>query len=298
MIILNKNKKLNCSITVETAIVFTLCILLLFMNLGPMFICKTSSDIITKLDTYSKNLCYLKEIEADENVKNVSELVKNKLPFDINIDLKDDNTEGILNLINTSIVMFMLLKDNDNHNNPFSNIKDIDTNNFEVYDEEKGTVKYDFDVFFDEPLNVFNVVPIKENFVAYRRAFIGSDGNRQYQNKIASLSNCYYVARDYDTTKVYHKFIDCSYLIKNVTKEKYNNVKTAYNKCSFCIKNNMLEVDTIVYITETGDCFHINPDCPSMTAYVKKVDEKFLEDNNLRICSRCSGKLLKNGGGE
>lgn len=291
-----KSKELKCSITVEASIVFTMMMLILFMNMGPMFICKTSSDIIKGLDDYSKKLSYLKEIEQDENVKDVSKTIIDSFPYNIDIDLQNDNTEGILNLINTSIVSFMLLKDNDDINNPFCNIDYLYPNVFDVYDDDTGIITYDYNVSFSQPLNILNIKNIDERFVVSRRAFIGSDGNRQYNNVVASESDAYYVARDYESTGVCHKYMDCSYLEKKVLKKTYDEVKDKYDKCSFCIKDNDVS-GKVLYITETGDCFHIKADCPSMTAYVRTVDKDFIEERGLRICDRCKKRINNDGGG-
>ena len=138
-----KNLNLKCSITVETAMVFTLMMLILFMNMGPMFVCKTCVDIISKLDKCTKNLSYLIEVDSDDNVKDVKKLLSDEFLYDIDISIDKENMEGIYNLINTSLVTYLLLKDNDNVDNPFCNIEYVVPNDMDVYDSDTNIITYD-----------------------------------------------------------------------------------------------------------------------------------------------------------
>lgn len=291
MIILNNIlyiKKYKCSITVETALAFTFMMIILFSSLGPIFMCKTSASLILDMDKLTKDFSYIKAVEWEQSTKNIDRLYDNEeLKTDIDIDLSDYK-DGIKNLINIAIIRQILLKDNGDNNNPFCNIKDIIPKDYEIYDEEKGLIKYDLQVTFKEPLNLFNIKDIDNRFISYRRPFIGSDGNRQGNNIATSSEAGFFTADDYKIYHIYHTYRDCFRLEKDVKKISYDEITDKYTACARCFKGINDYINYDIYITETGKKFHKDPRCSTMTAIVTERDKKFIDENALRLCDVCA----------
>lgn len=292
MIILKiiKNKKYKCSITIETTISFIIMIFVLFMSLGPLFMCKKSADIITNLDKITKDYSYIKTIEEDNNLKDIKRLINNKI-YNSDVDIELNNRkESIANLLNVTLVSSMLGRGNNDKNNPFCNIDRIFPMNAIEPEVNNDTIIYDYLITFKEPLNILNISDINQRYLLYRRPFIGSDGNRQL-NFISSTSEAnYYTAEDYKKTKIYHIYRDCYYLEKKVYEKEYLDVKDIYTPCAFCVNKISNYEGMILYTTDTGNSFHTKEKCPSMTAIVTNRNKKFIDDNGLRLCSACERK--------
>lgn len=299
MIISNKYKKVDtfkCSITIETALSFTLMMLILFTCMGPIFMCKTSASFMLNIDKITKDFSYIKTIENEQSIKDLTRIKENKeYKGDVDIEINNIN-EGINNLLNHAIVKTILLKDNDDRDNPFCNIDYIKPVSFDIYDEDTGVIKYDYNVSFKEPLNILKIRNIDNRFLSYRRPFIGSDGNRQ-RYSVSTLSEAgYYTADDYKIYHIYHTYRDCYRLEKEIFKKTYEEVRGDKEPCQRCLKgiNNYENLD--LYITATGKRFHKDPRCFSMTAIVTERNEEFIKDNNLNKCSICENRD-KGGGG-
>lgn len=276
------NKKLKGSITVEAALSFTLTIFILFMMLGPLFIIKTSSDLLTELNKISMvraNYEMLKRnfgIEESEN--EISEY------FD-DTDIKENNLGNATDIIN--YISFVGMYDNlyTEKDAVYRNIESVYDNTLDNYDEETGMVKYDYTIDFKLPYNVLHVKNPIERFVMYRRAFIGADANRF--DRIGESSEYIYLASNFISSHIYHSSINCTYLIKKTYSYPYEQVIGEYSKCDYCFRGIELNNSTICYVTEYGDRFHYKDNCPVMTAYVTKATKDYIDRYDLHLCSRC-----------
>ena len=298
-----KNKKIKGSITVEASIVFAMSSLILFMFLAPLFILKNSANIIIDLNEISKSAAIYKMLkynfENDKGSVDVDNLKKEDVKNENSIEYideeitKDDLSESFENLTNIGIVIYKILQQNKNKNDAFSNISTVMPLNLETYDEKKQIINYKIKVDFKIPFNIFKINNLHQEFQIARRAFVGADGNRY---EIDNDEEYIYVAESFKKSFVYHEKANCT-MLKKITEEVlYKNIDTKeneygekYNKCEYCVKEK-ISSSTILFITQYGKLFHLNKDCPIMTAYVSKVSKEYIEKYNLRLCKICERK--------
>ena len=287
--------KLNASITVEAAFAFTITIFVLFLMLGPLLIIKTSSDILVKLNNASKLRCNYETIKYwlndTEIYKNIEEKIKDS-------EFLNSNLKGIENIVNFANMIFDFSDEYDESKSEYRNIDYVYNKNKAVYDEDTAEVLYDFVFGFSLPYNFFNVSDVKKRLVNNRRAFMGSVGDRFAQKE--ESGDFVYVANNHIYSNRYHLFIDCTYLEKNTEKVLYENMKNMrndnnakYYKCNYCFKNVDINSDTICFITQYGEKYHYNDNCPLMTAYVSKLSRNIAEKYEMILCSRCNKREIK-----
>lgn len=290
------NKKYNGSITVEAAFSFTITIFVFFIMLGPLLIIKSSSDVLIKLNEAANTRCNYEMIKKGASETNIVNKINSYFDKDDNIK---EISNGIENILNFGINAINILNQYDDDKREYRNISFIYDKNTNVYDGEKGIVKYDYLITFMLPYNVLHVRNIMNRFVIQKRAFIGVDGNR-FKND--DESNGYiYVSDSYRSSGVYHNKYNCSYLIKDTIKSSYKDIKRMkndnggkYTKCSHCFGKKKVDENEMYYITQYGDKYHYDKDCPMMTAYITKVPSSYIDTYNLRMCERCK----KSGGNE
>ena len=280
-----KNKLYNASITVEAAMSFSFTIFILFLMLGPIFILKSSVDITLKLDKTLDKMNYytLIKYNVENTIKNDDEK-KN-----INDQLKP--IESVENLSNHSIIIANILNIFKKEKNVFDNILVIIPTIYDVYDDSTGIINYDYDVYFNLPFNIFDIKIPTGQFVAYRRAFIGVDGDRFNKEK----ENYVYVARNHIYSNIYHIRINCSYLTKETEEVTLKNIDMKTNAdgknyvmCSLCFKNIHYDENTKCYITKYGINYHYNKNCKKgLDAYITKELETDMVEKGLTHCSRC-----------
>lgn len=95
-----------------------------------------------------------------------------------------------------------------------------------------------------------------------------------------------------ENSEVYHLTADCSYLrlsIRSISAGQLDSARNSagarYQSCSRCIRSGQT-ADTY-YITASGDCYHISPDCSGLKRTVYQVPLSQVEGK--RPCSRCGG---------
>ena len=292
------NKKFESSITVEASIAFSIAIFVLFLILGPMFVVKSSVDIIKKLNDMSKKVSFYQMLKYNyENynkeidIKKIDKENINSENSDLSVLKEEDITESIENLTNHSLVIYQLLKKDEFEESVFNNIKYIIPYNFYIYDKTKSIINYQMDVGFYLPYNIFNINDLFLHYKLVRRAFVGSDGNRF---NVEDDGEYIYLSNNYKKSLVYHTKTTCNRLEKKVEEVNYKDIKEIknednryYSECEYCFKNvNKFNI-SYVYITKYGVRFHKYSTCPTMTAYVKKMPIEIVEKENLRICEIC-----------
>lgn len=287
MEILKNKKSYKASVTVEAALSFTLTIFILFMIIGPLFIIRKSSDVLTEMNTLNKLACYYEESRYQINKNATSSELSKKLN-----DYIEDFDEAE-NYINAGYVLYHLYDSYRDKDDPLNNISDLVSLNDKVYDEDTGIVRYDFLFDFKLPLNVLKVKNIEQRFVVSRRAFIGASEDRFDENDDAEEV---FLARNYKIYKVYHMSPTCTYLKKELLSGTKSHINTErnesgarYSKCNYCIKERVDDT-TIYFYTVYGHLYHKNKNCPLMTAYVSKVTSDYIEKYDLRLCTRCAKK--------
>ncbi|MBE5925896.1 MAG: hypothetical protein E7270_02930 [Lachnospiraceae bacterium] len=86
--------------------------------------------------------------------------------------------------------------------------------------------------------------------------------------------------------KVYHTSKKCTHLLLSIKKIKYSQVnKKKYAKCKICISED-IENNEYVYITDTGDRYHIFKECSSLLRFINEI--KLEEIGARKLCSRCA----------
>ena len=288
-------RKLNGSITVEAAFSFTLTIFILFLMLGPLFIIKTSSDILLKLNDAPKIRC---NYEMAKDSFRGTEIYNTVEKYISDNDFLNNNIKNIENIIDFGKTIIDFDSIYDETKSEYRNISYLYNKNPEVYNDDTDEVKYDFIFSFSLPYNLLHIEDVNKRLVNNRRAFVGSIGDR-FSLKEDS-GDYVYIANNFRTSNVYHLFIDCNYLIK-VTEEvpykdissKRNTNRHKYTKCDYCFKRIKIKENTTCYITETGEKYHSRSDCPVMTAYVTKIPRDIIDSYDATLCHRCSSRENK-----
>lgn len=288
-------RKLNASITVEAAIGFTLTIFILFLLLGPLFIIKTSSDILIKLNNASKLRC---KYEMMKDSLKDTELGVNIRSYLDEYSIPGDNFQNIENIVNFGLMAFDFVSEYGEDKREYRNLNYIYNKNAEVYLEDSNEVLYDFVFGFKLPYNLLHIDDVRKRLVNNRRAFVGAMPNRFSNDGVDG--DFVFVANNHIHSSIYHLYIDCTYLVKktesisySVVPSKRNDSNKKYIKCDYCFRDATLTDDTICYITQYGDKFHYRDNCPVMTAYVTKIPKESIENYDLVLCSRCSKRENK-----
>ena len=285
-----ENKKLKASITVEAAFSFTITVFVLFLMLGPLLIIKTTSDFLIKLNSMSKIRC---DYEMLKYTSKNTELYKRVQEYLDDRGIDEKSIENVEDIVNNAAFAVDFTNRYGEDEREYRNIDFIYSMNPNIYDEETHIVKYDYIVDFLLPYNVLNVDGVIKRLINNRRAFVGSDGDR-FDGEFEE-GEYIYVANNYVNSSVYHLNINCTYLVKKTTSDKYENIGSyrnynnqKYSKCDYCFKKIKLKNNTTCYITQYGDKFHYRDDCPLMTAYVTKIKKECIENYNLRPCFKCA----------
>ena len=292
---INLHKKLNASITVEASIGFTLTIFILFLLLGPLFIIKTSSDILIKLNNASKLRCEYEMVKDSFKDTEIGETIKSYLN---EYSIPGDDFQNLENIINFGLMAFDFVNEYDESKREYKNVSYVYNKNVEVYMDDTNEVLYDFVFGFKLPYNLLHIDDIRKRLVNNRRAFVGAPPNRFSDDGIDS--DFVYVANNHINSSIYHLYLDCTYLIKKTESLTYSEVPNKrndsnkkYTKCDYCFRTINLTDNTTCYITQYGDKFHYRDNCPVMTAYVTKIPKESIENYNLILCSRCSKRENK-----
>lgn len=293
--------KYKCSITVEASLIFPLVICILFLLLGPLCIVYTSSNIIISIDNQSKRISYyqmLKEnIEKYDDNLLLDKLNNTELNNEVEMINSDDKEDFVLesieNLTNYGLIIYELMKNYDN-NNIFNNIKYILPRRENIYDVNSKMITEDIYVHFKLPLNILYLNGVYQRFVNERRAFVGTDGDRYKDiEEEVTDEDLVYIAYNHIYSNVYHSKKSCTYLIKNLEKVNVINISdykndsgANYEKCNYCYRYYNTNAN-IVYITKYGECYHIEENCPRLTAYTKSINKTEADELGLRICEKC-----------
>ena len=292
---INLHKKLNASITVEASIGFTLTIFILFLLLGPLFIIKTSSDILIKLNNASKLRCEYEMVKDSFKDTEIGETIKSYLN---EYSIPGDDFQNLENIINFGLMAFDFVNEYDESKREYKNVSYVYNKNAEVYMDDTNEVLYDFVFGFKLPYNLLHIDDIRKRLVNNRRAFVGAPPNRFSDDGIDS--DFVYVANNHINSSIYHLYLDCTYLVKKTESLTYSEVPNKrndsnkkYTKCDYCFRTINLTDNTTCYITQYGDKFHYRDNCPVMTAYVTKIPKESIENYNLILCSRCSKRENK-----
>ena len=301
---------LSCSITVEASLSFSLVLFILFLTLGPIFILKSSEEIILTVDNQSKMISYYEMLKEnlDNDNTDYKRLANDELNDEIyvnDMEVADEDIfsnvifESLVNLVNYELLLTNIkhnLNENQNEYNVYDNISFLLPYDIDVYDEKTKIIKYDFFTWFKLPYNLFNIDDINQRFVSYRRAFVGVDGDRFADNVEAEDDeNKAYIARNHINSHIYHVDRYCTYLEKRTTSIIFENLNQHtndngdhYTACEYCLRNIHLSDNSIIYITKYGDRYHHLAKCPKMTAIVTEITIDEAKERGLSACSRCS----------
>lgn len=301
-------KQYKASITVEASLSFSLMLFVLFLMLGPLFILKSSKELILTIDNQSKLMSYYQMLKQNINDldTDINKLADDKINDIIYVnenETKDKNTfsnvifESLINLSNYEI-LFVNIK---NVLNPYKSINNIHDNlslilpqNIDVFDENSKIIKYDLLAFFNLPFNLFHLKDVDQRFVSYRRAFVGVEGDRFGETESSDDSNIVYIANNHVNSHIYHVDRYCTYLEKKTTQIIFGNLSSNknyqnenYTPCDYCLKNIIISNDSKLYITKYGDKYHYLENCPKMTAIVTNISLDKAVERGLNACSKC-----------
>lgn len=285
-------KNLKASITVEASLSFTIMAFIIFLMIGPLFIIKTSSDLLLVMNEASKKRCNYEMLKYNTKELEIHNKVKNYIS---DIPILGKYFNDIEDIANTTFIALQMENKYDENNLEYKNINYMYNINNQIYDEDKGIVKYDYEVGFNLPYNILFISNIKKRLVVNRRAFIGAPYDR-FTNE-EDNGEYIYVANNYTNSSVYHIYINCTHLKKNTYEFLYSNLSDMrnenngkYSKCTYCFDGIRINENTICFATSYGDRFHYKNNCPLMTAYVSKIPKSSIEEYKLRLCERCKRK--------
>lgn len=141
------------------------------------------------------------------------------------------------------------------------------------------------------PFDIFGIgkTSVEESFTT--RAWLGEDNNSNQDGQ--EETQIVYITQ---TGEVYHKDRACTYLnlsIHSVSKSSIPNIRNKsggkYYKCEYCCTD---DSDTYgnqdVYVTDYGECYHLNMNCSKLKRTVLEVPIDKVGDR--RSCSRCGGQ--------
>lgn len=96
------------------------------------------------------------------------------------------------------------------------------------------------------------------------------------------------------TGTVYHTSLFCTHINLGIECVSYENALTKrnrsggkYKSCQKCTKSTKVSNQSNVYISDTGDRYHIQLECSGLTRDIKKV--KLSELSGVGACQRCQG---------
>lgn len=301
---------LGASITVEAALSFSLVLFILFLTLGPIFILKSSEEIILATDNQSKLISYYEMLKEnlDSDNTDYKRLANNELNDEIYVnDAEVENKdvfsnvifESLVNLCNYELLYANIkhnLNENQNDYNAFDNLSILLPYDIDVYDEKTKIIKYDFFTWFKLPYNLFGINDINQRFVSLRRVFVGVDGDRYGENiEPEADSDKVFITKNHIYSHIYHVDRYCTYLEKHTTQitfsslsENENHNGDQYTACDYCLRNTLLSDNSKIYITQYGDRYHYLERCPKMTAIVKEITLDEANERGMRACAKCS----------
>ena len=109
--------------------------------------------------------------------------------------------------------------------------------------------------------------------------------------------------QDYDVVyvteqgEVYHKKVDCTYLLPKVQQTIYEKIETIrnisggkYYACDFCTKEYSCAKDEVIYITKYGNRFHISSVCSAIKRVIKTIPEQEAKVQ-YRKCKKCGENI-------
>lgn len=140
------------------------------------------------------------------------------------------------------------------------------------------------------PFSVFHISRLPASSETVRRAWIGSDGERNTgKGENGAQEIMVYIGSSMGR---YHLSRSCHYLSNEFTavsyeevKEKRNHSGGRYGPCSVCGKE--AGDGSTVYIMPNGSHYHSRTDCSSLVSYVREVP--LSEVKYLGACSYCAG---------
>lgn len=133
---------------------------------------------------------------------------------------------------------------------------------------------------YEIPLLVFGSRNLKIEQALIFRKWTGESIAKEDKNKNQEVV---YVTKN---GKVYHTDKGCTHLNISIREIKFGSVnKSNYSECKICIFVEISDNEK-VYITDTGDRYHIKENCSSLTRIIEEISIEDVGDR--KICSRCA----------
>lgn len=123
------------------------------------------------------------------------------------------------------------------------------------------------------------------------RGFIGTNKIGLNEKEMKEEDIFVYMTK---TGTVYHTSLNCTHINLGIECVSYKSSQAMrnqsggkYKSCQKCAKSASVSDQTNVYVSNTGDRYHINLECSGLIRDVRKV--KLSEINGVRACQRCQG---------
>lgn len=269
-------KSLGAVLTVEAAFSLTLFIFFCICMMMPMEMLRTRQKVQTVLETTARELSQYGYIlyrldQGDDGVLEKKESWADELPdFLAGLAVKAYLKEKICQLAGKEKLEALVISQ------------------AEVM-EDGENIKLTAEYRLKLPFPILRVKGIASVSQAVRRAWIGSEGDRE--TKAENNGGDEEIVYIGSSMGRYHCLRTCHYLTNDFTAVPYDTVGELrshsggkYYACSIC---GSAEHGGTVYIMPNGSSYHTRTDCPSVASYVRAVPLR--EVKHLGACSYCGG---------
>lgn len=260
---------MNASLSVEAALVLTLCLFSCALLMMPMKLLEEQRKIQAALEQASRDLSQYAYVKAQVAQGNSG--------------IMGDKT--LASLIGISYVRAKVMKQVNQ-----DCIQQVSFGRSRIL-EENEEILLVMDYRMKLPFSVFGLSSIPMESVSMRRAWVGAEGGRIAQkggSEGEDLEQVVYLGKN--ATR-YHLDPLCHYLYNDLQacpagqiKELRNQQGERYKACARC---GQAKAD-ILYVMPSGNHYHTSESCSAITAYVRAVKKSEVE--YLGVCSYCGGK--------
>ena len=138
-----------------------------------------------------------------------------------------------------------------------------------------ATITYKF------PISLFPLPPLKMKNISEVYSWVGESHNAGDKLEAVAEEMVYIT----ENRSVYHTDASCSHIDIEIYETREKNAKKEYEPCQKCCEGKSLGTNTVVYYTKTGERYHLQKDCSSLTRIVRMIE--FSQVQDLPICERC-----------
>lgn len=152
---------------------------------------------------------------------------------------------------------------------------------------EDDMIDLEFTYIAKFPFDIINIKSFICSQKIYIRKWIGDEDKGEGESEYSDKDVLVYIT---ENGTVYHTSRDCTHLrlsVRKVSPDEINSLRNEgggkYYSCELCGKGTA----NTVYITDYGDCYHLNINCSGLKRMIISVP--LSEVAHMKKCSRCGG---------